>query len=209
MFYFLLYPPVFVLARLILRVLGRLRSSGEGHVPVRGGVLLCPNHLSDCDPPVIFVTTPRRCWMVAKRELLDIRLLGPFIARFHGVFLRRGSADRASLRRIESLLKGGEPVLLFPEGQVSEDGRLQPFQPGAALLSLRTGVPIVPVGLYSTNELLPYGQVWPRWSVHPVAIRYGAPLYPQEFADLPRSKALAALTARLREEVARLSGQDL
>ena len=65
--------------RLILRVLGRLRSSGEDNVPRRGGVLYCPNHISDADPTAIFVTAPRRCWMVGKRELFEIPFLGPLL----------------------------------------------------------------------------------------------------------------------------------
>ena len=77
MIYFLSYPFLFASLRLILRVLGRLRSGGEGNVPRRGGVLYCPNHISDADPTAVFVTAPRRCWMVGKKELFQIPVLGP------------------------------------------------------------------------------------------------------------------------------------
>lgn len=205
MIYFLTYPLLFIFLRLILRVFGRLRSSGEDHVPRRGGVLYCPNHLSDADPTAIFVTAPRRCWMVGKRELFEIPFLGRYFAQLQAIPIQRDSPDRAALRRIETVLKGGEPVLLFPEGRVSEDGRLQPLQPGVALVALRAGAPIIPIGLQNTDGVLPYGAVVPRWSSHPVIVTYGAPIHPSDFAHLPRSRAIDAITRRLADELARLT----
>ena len=207
MIYFLLYPLVFTLLRLLMRVLGRIHSSGESNVPASGGVLFCPNHTSDCDPPAVFVTTPRRAWFVGKSELFEIPVLGWLFAHFQGFPIKRDSADRAALRRIEALLKFGQPVVLFPEGRLSESGTLQRVQPGAALLSLRTGAPIVPVGIRNTNGVVPYGDLWPRYSSRPVQVTYGVPIYPQNYARLPRPKAIVALTAKLADALAELTDQ--
>lgn len=209
MIYFLSYPFLFASLRLILRVLGRLRSSGEGNVPRRGGVLYCPNHISDADPAAIFVTAPRRCWMVGKKELFQIPVLGPYFAQLQGIQIHRDTPDRAALRRIEEVLKGGEAVLLFPEGRASEDGRLQPLQSGVALVALRTGTPIVPIGLENVNGVLPYGKIAPRWSPKPVVVTYGPPIRPQDFAGMPRSRAIEAITHKLGSEIARLTRQPL
>ena len=209
MIYFLSYPFLFASLRLILRVLGRLQSSGEGNVPRRGGVLYCPNHISDADPAAIFVTAPRRCWMVGKKELFQIPVLGPYFAQLQGIQIHRDTPDRAALRRIEEVLKGGEAVLLFPEGRASEDGRLQPLQSGVALVALRTGTPIVPIGLENVNGVLPYGKIAPRWSPKPVVVTYGPPIRPQDFAGMPRSRAIEAITHKLGSEIARLTGQPL
>jgi len=197
MTYFLLYPLVFTLLRLLLRVLGRIQSSGEFHVPASGGVLFCPNHISDADPPAIFVTTPRRAWFIGKSELFEIPVLGWFFAHFQGFPIKRDSADRAALRQIETLLKAGQPVVVFPEGRLSEDGTLQRVQPGAALLSLRTGVPIIPIHIENTSKVVPYGDVWPRFSREKVTVTYGKPLFPDAYAALPRGKAVTALTKAL------------
>lgn len=207
MIYFLGYPILFPLLRLLLRLLGRLKSSGEENVPPRGGVLLCPNHLSDSDPPTLFVTTPRRAWFVGKRELFEIPVLGWFFSHFHAFPIERDSADRAALRRIEAHLRAGEAVVVFPEGRLSETGTLQRVQPGAALLALRTGTPIVPVGLENTNGVLPYGDLIPRFSPRPVTVTFGPPLRPQAFAHLPRRAAVAAMTEALGRELARLTDQ--
>lgn len=207
MIYFLSYPFLFVFLRLILRVLGRLRSSGEENVPRRGGVLYCPNHISDADPPAIFVTAPRRCWMVGKREIFQIPILGPWFAQLRAIQIHRDTPDRAALRRTEEVLKGGEPVLLFPEGRASEDGRLQRLQPGVALVALRTGAPIIPIGLENVNGLLPYGALTPRWSPNPIIVTYGPPIRPEDFSGLPRGKAIEAITRKLGGELARLTHQ--
>lgn len=207
MIYFLSYPVLFIVARLILRVLGRLRSSGEHNVPRRGGVLYCPNHISDADPPAIFVSAPRRSWMVGKREIFQIPVFGPYLAHLQAIQIHRDTPDRAALRRIEEVLKGGEPVLLFPEGRASEDGRLQRLQPGAALVALRTGAPIIPIGLENVNGLLPYGAVVPRWSPRPVVVTYGPPIHPQDFGGMPRGRAIEAITQKLGDELARLTHQ--
>jgi 1-acyl-sn-glycerol-3-phosphate acyltransferase len=207
MFYFLAYPLIFAVLRLLMRVLGRLHSSGEANVPAHGGVLYCPNHLSDADPVAIFVTVPRRAWFVGKSELFAIPLLGWFFAHFQGFPIKRDSADRAALRRIEMLLKAGQTVVLFPEGRLSETGHLGRIQPGAALLSLRAGVPIVPVGLQNTNGVLPYGKLWPRFSPRSVQVTFGPPIFPKDYAEMPRSEAIAAITQRLGTELARLTGQ--
>ncbi len=207
MIYFLFYVALFPLMRLLMRVLGRVRSTGEQHVPMTGPVIFCPNHLSDCDPVVFFVTAPRRPWFLAKSELFDIPVLGWFMFRFHGIPIKPDSADRTALKKAESLLKRGKPLVIFPEGRLSEDGKLQRIQPGAALLSVRTGAPIVPVGFQNTDQIVPYGSLTPRFSRDPVIVTFGPPILPQEFAALPRSQAIEAVTQKLRDEIARLTHQ--
>ena len=209
MTYFLLYPLVFTLLRLLMRVLGRLQSFGEENVPATGGFLLCPNHISDCDPPAVFVSTPRRAWFVGKSELFEIPVLGWFFSHFQGFPIKRDSADRDALRRIEALLRAGQPVVLFPEGRLSETGTLQKLQPGAALLSLRTGVPIVPVGITGTSGIVPYGKLRPRFSPRPVRVAYGLPIYPQAYAALPRREAITAMMQALEAALVRLTQQRL
>jgi 1-acyl-sn-glycerol-3-phosphate acyltransferase len=207
MTYFLLYPVLFPLFRLLACALGRVRTTGEANVPATGGVILCPNHLSDADPPTLFVCLPRRAWFLGKSELFEAPVFGWLFAHFRGIPIRRDSADRAALRRAEAVLRAGQPLVIFPEGRCAPDGRLQRLQPGAALLSLRTGAPIVPVGLRHTNEMLPYGSNIPRVSRRPVRVDFGPPIRPQEFAHLSRAAAMKALTHRLSESLACLTDQ--
>ena len=207
MIYFLTYPLIFVIFRLLVRVLGRVRTTGEAFVPRTGPVIYCPNHLSDADPPTVFVCVPRRAWFVGKSELFEPPLVGWFFAHFHGIAIKRDTADRAALRRAEGVLKRGEPLVIFPEGRCAQDGKLLRMQPGAALLSVRTGAPIVPLGIRYTNEMLPYGAKRPTFSRHPVQLDFGPPIRPQDFSSLRRGAVVDAITRRLGEELARLTQQ--
>ncbi|MDQ2798314.1 MAG: 1-acyl-sn-glycerol-3-phosphate acyltransferase [Armatimonadota bacterium] len=207
MIYFLVYPFVFTLFRLIARLLGRVQSFGEENVPLTGGLIYCPNHLSDADPPTILVTIPRRAWYIGKEELFQIAGVGWFFRHFQGFPIKRDSADRAALKRAEGLLKRGEALVLFPEGRCAQDGKLQRIQPGAALLAVRANVPIIPVGLEFTNELLPYGTNRPRFSKHPVRVTFGPAIHPRQFSNLSRSQAIEAVTQKLGDELARLTHQ--
>lgn len=206
MFYFLFAPIIFVILRVLLRVLGRLTSSGEANVPASGPVIYCPNHLSDSDPPTVFVTLPRRAWFVAKEELLAIPVVGWVLAHGHVIFIKRDSADRKALRLCEQVLRRGEPLVIFPEGRCAQEGRLLPVQPGAAMLALRTNTPIVPIGLRHTNQVLPYGKLRPRFSRNPVTVRFGNPIDPADFGHLPKALALSAITQSLEAALSDLSG---
>jgi 1-acyl-sn-glycerol-3-phosphate acyltransferase len=207
MFYFLTYPFWFTVARLVMRVLGRLRSSGEHNVPRSGGLIYCPNHVSDIDPVTIFVTIPRRAWFIGKEELFEIPVLGWMFHHFHAFPIKRDSADRAALRRAEACLRRGEPILIFPEGRGSRTGKLLHIQSGAALLAIRADVPIIPVGLEHTAEVLPYGSKHPRFSKHPVQVTFGPPIRPQQFAELRHGKQIEAITHKVGEELARMTHQ--
>ena len=198
---------MYCILRLAIRLLGKLKTSGEHNVPGSGGVLYCPNHLSDADPPTLFVSLPRRAWYVGKSELFEIPVVGAFFRSFRGFPIKRDSADRAALRKAERLLMRGEPLVLFPEGRCAQDGVLARLQPGAALLAIRTNCPIVPVGIAGTNRLLPYGSRLPRFTHQPVTVMFGPPIYPSEFSHLANSRAIEAITEKLGERIAGMTNQ--
>lgn len=177
----------------------RLRVSGRYHIPPRGGVLLTPNHISDLDWPYLFGITPRPLWFMAKRELFDIRVLGS-IVRFCQAFpVERGSADRGAIRHTEELLRTGRAVVIFPEGKCSLDGEMGPVLPGAVMIALHTGVPVVPVGISKTNVVMPPPSLKPRPTLAPVRFHFGKPLHFQDLKDLPRREQRAAASQRLED----------
>lgn len=202
--YWACYAPITLALRGVLRCLApRYRVTGRGNIPTRGPVLLAPNHIADLDPPAIMLSACRPLWFMAKKELFEMPVLGDFIAFAQAFPVERGGADRVALKRAETLLKAGQGVVVFPEGRLSENGELQPLLPGVAMLALRAGVPVVPVGLCGTNAILPYGQSIPRPTLARVSVHFGAPL---DFSDLAalssreqRSSALERLEKALRE----------
>jgi 1-acyl-sn-glycerol-3-phosphate acyltransferase len=105
------------------------------------------------------------------------------------------------------VLRSGKALGIFPEGTRSPDGRLYKFRTGVARLALRSGAPVVPVGIAGTRAVQQPGD-W-RWHRAPVAIRFGAPLHFGERAAEERSaRVLREITDTIRIAVEELSGQE-
>lgn len=157
------------------RVLGRLRSYNASRVPRSGGLLVFPNHRSDCDPPVIHAVAPRPFHFMAKSELFEMRLTAWAMWLSDAFPVRRGEPDRAALRHAAELAKIGEAVCIFPEGQLTETGRVQSVKPGVALIVRMAGVPCVCVGLRHTEQAVPYGSLRPHRTKDRVEAYWGEP----------------------------------
>ena len=150
---------------LIFLVLGPPIVRGSRRVPRNGGLLILSNHISDLDPILVQLACRRTIHFMAKSELFDIKLLGPLIRWFRAFPVKRGEPDRPSLRHAIELLKLGEAVCIFPEGELSETGELLDLQRGAALIVRKAGVPVICCGLQNTNRILAYGSLRPRISL--------------------------------------------
>ena len=156
-------------------VLGPLRVVDKDNVPRSGGLLILSNHLADVDPVAVQFACPRPMHYMAKSELFEIPILGNLI-RMCGAFpVKRGEPDRAAIKRAVRLLRKGEVVCVFPEGQLSESGELQELKPGIALLARMAECQVICVGLKNTNRIMPYGKVTPRPSWHFTWAKWGQP----------------------------------
>jgi 1-acyl-sn-glycerol-3-phosphate acyltransferase len=140
---------IWLALRLWFRLYMGVRVSGLEHVPREGALLVCGNHRSGWDPPLVGALLPRRAWYMAKEELFRYRLLAP-VLRWVGAYpVRRQALDRGAIRRSLEVLARGGAIVLFPEGtrHVGRPDRPGPAKPGAALLALRSGAQVVPVGI--------------------------------------------------------------
>ena len=203
--YRLVYPWMRTLLSFLWRLLApRLRMTGNLNVPRRGGVLLCPNHISDLDPTAVQNASPRALWFMAKRELFGMKLpiigeLGPKM-RFMQTFpVDPNEPDRDALKHAAELLKAGQPLVVFPEGYCSKSGELNEIQAGAVMLALRGDVPIVPVGLWGTQSVMPYGSLIMRPTLNRVHVHFGQPLYFDDLKDKPKREAREIAAQRLTD----------
>jgi len=149
----------------VLRLLFRWRVEGGENLPDDGPVLLCINHRSYWDPPVVGCAVHRRIHFMAKEELFRLPVLKWVLPRVGAFPVRRGPGDRRSLRRALELLQKGEVVAIFPEGGRSPNGRLQPGRAGAARLAMEPGVAVVPMAIDTDYK-------WFR----PMRVRIGRPI---------------------------------
>ncbi len=162
--------------RALARALFQLSALGTEQLPRTGPGVLVANHTSWLDPIILPLALPRKPGFLAMEELWRMPVVG-CVMRAYGplaIPLRRGTVDATALRRALAALKGGALLIVFPEGGISPDGRLRPFQRGAALLAAQAGAPLIPVAITGTRDALPLGRIVPR--PRRIAVRVGTPI---------------------------------
>jgi 1-acyl-sn-glycerol-3-phosphate acyltransferase len=162
------------------------------------------NHQSLFDIPALLRAVPGRFRFVAKQSLFRIPVFGWALsaAGFVSVDREDRTAARQSLAAAEERLRSGGSILLFPEGTRSTTNTLLPFKRGGFLLALRTGLPVVPVGIRGTRAVQPRG----RHSIQPgvVEVRCGAPIDVTQFGIRRKRE----LIAEVRRQLAELAGME-
>jgi 1-acyl-sn-glycerol-3-phosphate acyltransferase len=197
-------------SRFIARSLTRVHVEGDlDAIPREGPVILAANHISNADPVIVGAwLTPRlgrRIHWLGKREMFDWPIVG-WIARNGGVVpVDRGGADVEAFRMAARVLEAGGVLMVFPEGTRSPSAELQPPKDGLALLALRTGATIVPIGVSNTDRVWPKGRKIPRPGGH-VTMRVGQPFRIAELLppDIDRKSAKRLATTLIMRRIAAL-----
>lgn len=131
----------------------RMKVTGKHHIPKKGPVIICTNHTSNLDPPVVGTTASRTVHFMAKEELFKGKFLGGLLRRVHAFPVKRGLADRNALRGGLKILEEGETLGLFPEGTRSKDGKPGNALPGVGFFALRSQAEVVPCVIISEYKL--------------------------------------------------------
>ena len=201
------YQPAAVVVSLLIRLLGGSRTEGLENLPRTGPAIIVANHYTLADPIVAGYAT---CWkigrmvhMIAKVQIKSWPLVGWIGRRAGVIYVRRGTSDLESQRALLAVLAAGRPMIIFPEGTRSPTGALITARNGAALLAMRSGAAIVPVGITGTEGMLSWRAVFgprPR-----ATVRIGQPFTLHHRADGPIDRAeLTEATTRIMREVAAL-----
>ena len=162
----------------------RYSVRGLDNLDPKGPYIFACNHASGYDVPLAFAGLPYWLISIAKIELKSVFILGWVMETAGHIFVDRKRSENAlaSLNKSKkSLIKNPRSILLFPEGTRTMDGELGFFKRGGLMLSLDTGIPIVPVGIVGTFEMLKKG----TWSFknQPLEIRIGNPIDPKIFSN--------------------------
>jgi 1-acyl-sn-glycerol-3-phosphate acyltransferase len=163
------------------------------------------NHASTVDIWALYVALPIIVRMIAKKQLAAIPILGwgMWAGRFIFIDRHNAASARRSIERAKERIQGGESVLIFPEGTRTRDGNMLPFKKGGFHLAIDAGVPIVPVALTGTRELMPRGS----WLVRPgqVTVTVGEPIETTGLSPDDREQLLDVVHARIAAMVADVS----
>jgi 1-acyl-sn-glycerol-3-phosphate acyltransferase len=183
-----------------MKVIFWVRVRGRHKVPRSGGYVVAPSHRSLMD---IFFTgyiTRRRVRFMAKQELFEKPFLAWLFTALGGFPVERGAADRTALRAAQQMLENGEPLAVFPEGTRRHGREIVDLFDGAAYLATRVGVPIVPVGIGGSEQILASGRTLPR--PHKVAIVVGDRIDPPDRGSrrVPRQE-ITNVTEKIRVEL--------
>ncbi|HLS08297.1 lysophospholipid acyltransferase family protein [Lentibacillus sp.] len=152
-----LYKVAKVVVSVLFFPLFRIRVIGKENVPKSGPVIICSNHISNLDPPVVGITSPRDIYFMAKGELFEKMFLRKLLSGIHAFPVKRGMSDRNALRKGLAILKNGNTLGLFPEGTRSKTGQLGKPLAGAGFFALRSNAAIIPcaiIGPYKPGKKL-------------------------------------------------------
>ncbi|HEY5153090.1 MAG TPA: lysophospholipid acyltransferase family protein [Acidimicrobiales bacterium] len=188
----------------------RIEIEGIECIPETGGAIMAPNHLSVLDHFILGATVPRRITFVGKGEYMDswkTKYIFPALGMIP-IDRSGGSAAEGALNAAAGVLEAGELFGIYPEGTRSRDGRLHKGHTGAARLALRTGCPIVPVGLQGTLEVQPPDSSMPK-PFKVMRVRFGRPVKVDRYRDRADDRlVLRQITDEVMYEIRELSGQE-
>jgi 1-acyl-sn-glycerol-3-phosphate acyltransferase len=180
----------------------------DQQLPRSGPLIVVANHSSALDAPLITGYLAPKIgrpvhWMV-KQELMTDRLLGPIVRAYGSFGVQRGSADTDAYRTARAVLEAGRVLASHPEGTRSREGTLVRARPGLARLAIRSGAPILPVGVEGLERFLPRDTTIPR-PFKRVYVRFGEPFTLEASPDAAdRHEALAAATSEIMVRIGRL-----
>ncbi len=183
------------LVRLAFTIAYRLRYEGAENIPKGTSVIFASNHRTNADPPIIGSGTKGRHSFMAKEELFKNPLFGWLIGSLGAFPVSRGKGDMGVIDTAIERLNSGTNLMIFPEGTRSKDGKVHRGHTGAALISAKSGKPIVPVGICFGEKL--------KFRT-PITVKYGKPVYPEEYVDNPEEpnpRQLVKLKNRYMEEI--------
>ncbi len=194
----------------VCRFFWRFHVHGADNVPATGPAIIAPNHVSVIDSFFVPAMLRRRITYVGKAEYMDdwkTKYLFPALGMVP-IDRSGGAASERALDTAARILEAGELFGIYPEGTRSRTGNLHKGRTGVARLAMRTGAPIIPVGIRGTREVQPPDQPLPR-PFMPVEINFGRPIDPARFRARDGDPLLyREMTDELMYEISQLSGQQ-
>lgn len=176
------------------KLLFRFEILGRKAIPARGPFILASNHLSNFDPPLLAIASPRRICFLAKEELFSNSLFRFYLHSVGAIPIKRYQTDIKALRLALKTLRQ-KPLLVFPQGTRSHN--LDEPLAGIGFLVKKTGVPVVAAYIWGTDKVLPKGKILPRFCK--LKVKFG------RVEDIKQSDSREQITAKVVAAIKNLS----
>lgn len=175
-------------------LLYRPRGIGRENIPASGGVIICPNHLSNMDPMFVGYHilqgdgrfSSRKIWSPTKEELFNHLPLRLALRSLRAFPVRRKQRDIRAMNHTIDLARN-DVVIVYPEGTRSKDGALQPGKAGVGKIIRDSGATVIPAAVFNTHYCLPKGARFPRFFL-PLAVVFGKPVDISKYLAMPDCK---------------------
>jgi len=164
-----LYMVIKITGMCIMRIFFSLKVEGRGNLPRSGSFIIAANHTSFLDPMAVQAALPVKVSWIVRKDVSEKRYL-KFMHYIFDSIPVNGSVEKALVS-----LKKGHVLGIFPEGKRSNDGRLKEAGDGTEIVALRSGRPVVPVGIKGAFEAYPPGKRF--FKPHPISVRIGRPIF--------------------------------
>lgn len=180
----------------------RLRVYGKKHFP-KGGGLICSNHTSFLDPPLVGITSPGVVHFLGRDTLFQSPFFGWLIRNLNCHPVKRGKGNANAFKLALQLIRQGRKVVIFPEGSRSPDGELHEGQLGVGMLVHRTNCQVVPVYVDGTYDIWNTERRLPK-VFGKIACVFGAPLTFEDLQGVDKRQAHAEIVERIMAKIAEL-----
>ncbi|MEI7024572.1 lysophospholipid acyltransferase family protein [Paenibacillus sp. y28] len=178
----------------IFKLLFRFEAVNAHYVPAEGPVVLCSNHRSNFDPPMVGCLLKRQIRFMAKEELFRVPVVGWLITKWGAYPVKRGGVSKESIRLSMQLLKEGNILGIFPEGSRSNSGGMG--KKGASSLAIKTGATVIPAAIVGDYKFF-----------RKMKVIYGPPVDLSEFAEISGPEALEQATEKIMKQIRALAKQ--
>lgn len=195
-----------LLARVLFTLVYGLRVYGSQNMPKDGAVVVIANHQSFFDPPVMGSSLRRHVFTIARSSLFRNRIFKAFIESVNAIPIQGNQNDTGVFKMCERHLAKGRTVLIFPEGERTEDGTVGEFKRGTLLLLRRSKAPVLPMAIEGAYDNWPKHESRPRLR-GPIHLRIGEVIPSEEILSLPPDEALSMLRDRVECLRLELRGQ--
>jgi 1-acyl-sn-glycerol-3-phosphate acyltransferase len=183
--------------KFFLIILFRVKVHGLQNEPALGPVVLCSNHRSLIDPPLVGCFLNRKVHFMAKAELFKIPIFSSFLRNYGVIPVSRGGMNMETIKSAIRTLKQGNMLAIFPEGTRQKGNALGEGKKGAASLVFRSGAKVLPVAIVGDYKLF-----------QPLKVVYGESFDASAFADLPPAEQLDAMTQKIMSSIQALIDQN-